>query len=313
MNSIFLCDAVEYAAPSFFQNINTRNNAHVKSFQEELFNYLSNYPNISGFNIIDPNIQNRKNLVNPNLTKKPTDYEWQKENIKNDSIPGSDSFGIIGISDAFLCPDVVIEIDAWGADQVAKKFLSRTLLYALEGKVTSYPHPIQYFAVLYKQEKSSLSEAINYIQYANIILRSLNKDSSCSAILFYKDQYGTIKIANYDPNLSLRFEVNGSGVITGMDKTAKIAVDLIAPIVKFNRLKSNLGDCVDDVNHGNMTKCNHQTIDKKDVFVTNQWKIFGPDANWNSFVKVVSKWQNLQITNLYNHYQNKKLGNWEPI
>lgn len=298
-----LCEAVANAAGAFFNTPKGKSNHnHVDAFQNALHSFLNN--NYSNY------------------------YVWTKES-KNKTIPVSDRVDVKGTpkSNIGTIP-VIIEIDSWRADQVAKKFISRTYLYSIKGRLNTKntPGPMQYVAILYKQKTSSLTEALKFVMYSNKILKNLNRASSCVAIFFDKTQNNNFRIVYYDPNKSLRFNVNNSAVITGMPKTAKYVVDLIAPHVKFNILQQKL--TISNQNKSSiplvsntilqrrrMSKCTKITKDNHNVFVEHEWEKFGPSANWDSFVKMVNGWKkiNVKITELFNHYQNKKLGNWEPI
>ena len=298
MSPEYLCNAVANATDIFYSTLPGKSkHEHVDAFQNSLYSFL------------DQNYS--------------ADYKWTTES-KNKSIPVSDRVDVKGTPkpNSGAIP-VIIEIDPWRADQISKKFISRNVIYGQNGKKTKNTNPIQYIAVLYKQRSSSLPEALKYIMFANIDIKNSNKNSSCTAIFFYKDQNNQTHVVYFDPNKPSGYSVSMGSIITkstviGMGQTATDAVDLIIPQVDSDTLQSTLKNFVVIGNNklkARMKKCNNKTKDGYDVYVESQWENFGPKANWDRFIQIVNGWKklNIKITKLYNYYDNSQLGNWRIL
>lgn len=105
--------------------------------------------------------------ITDHLAEKFTNFTWQ-----NEYKPASEMKDRIDIFGTSLDTPVkiVIELDAHRADQVAKKFLSRTALMI--------DHNILYFTVCYPgTDKMPKAECIKYFEYCKTISKSLSENS----------------------------------------------------------------------------------------------------------------------------------------
>lgn len=76
---------------------------------------------------------------------------------------------------------IVIEIDTTRADQVAKKFLSRLVLWGLNS-------PINYVAILYPDTRNGKPECEKFLHYCYELLRKVNSKASILGIFVDPDK-----------------------------------------------------------------------------------------------------------------------------
>lgn len=208
------------------------------------------------------------------------DYGWFTER-KAKGRKERDSIDIKGISKDELC---IIEIDATRIDQIAQKFVSRLCLWGLEEETKN---PLLYIAVLYKGSNchNRIEDCEKYIRYCNkIIKKSKGKESSVIGI--YTD--GNI-IEVWDYTISSSFQVtypNNNSISS--NSMVEIAKHIIDWYVKNKKVKSIddieriFGKSVSKVSIPSKNELVETTIGK--IYVSKDWREYGPRAYWNDFV-----------------------------
>ena len=102
-----------------------------------------------------------QNYILDHLEKQHSDFKWKTEYQVSEK---RDSIDIFGERDNEI---LIIELDKWRADQVAKKLISRTALM-IDKK-------IGFISLCYAgTEKMSKNECLKFFRYGNIILSKLN-------------------------------------------------------------------------------------------------------------------------------------------
>ena len=103
------------------------------------------------------------------LRDKHTDFEWKMEHKLSEK---SDSIDIYGNRNNEI---IIIELDKWRADQVAKKLISRTALM-IDKK-------IEFISLCYAgTDRISKPECLKFFRCGNIIQLKLNNYYSCMVI-----------------------------------------------------------------------------------------------------------------------------------
>ena len=102
-----------------------------------------------------------QNYILEHLEKKHPDFKWKTEHQVSEKRDSIDVFGERGNE------ILIIELDKWRADQVAKKLISRTAIM-IDKK-------IGFISLCYGgTEKMNKNECLKFFKYGNIILSKLN-------------------------------------------------------------------------------------------------------------------------------------------
>ena len=102
-----------------------------------------------------------QNYIFEHLEKQHSDFKWKTEHQVSEK---RDSIDIFGERNNEI---LIIELDKWRADQVAKKLISRTALM-IDKK-------IGFISLCYAgTEKMNKNECLKFFKYGNIILSKLN-------------------------------------------------------------------------------------------------------------------------------------------
>jgi hypothetical protein len=106
-------------------------------------------------------VESLQNYIVEFLRKEHSDFNWITEHRVSEK---RDSIDIFGERNNEI---IIIELDKWRADQVAKKLISRTALMIDE--------KIGFISLCYAgTEKMSKPECIKFFKYGNIILSKMN-------------------------------------------------------------------------------------------------------------------------------------------
>jgi len=106
-------------------------------------------------------VQNLQHFIIEHLKKNHSNFEWQMEYKVSEKRDAIDIFGEKGQQ------ILIIELDKWRADQVAKKLISRTALM-IDRKVG-------FISLCYAgTERMSKNECLKYFRYGNIVSAKLN-------------------------------------------------------------------------------------------------------------------------------------------
>ena len=106
-------------------------------------------------------VNSLQNYILDHLEKQHSDFKWKTEHQVSEK---RDSIDIFGERNNEI---LIIELDKWRADQVAKKLISRTALM-IDKK-------IGFISLCYAgTEKMSKNECLKFFRYGNIILSKLN-------------------------------------------------------------------------------------------------------------------------------------------
>ncbi len=106
-------------------------------------------------------VENLQNFILEHLEKHHSDFKWKTEFQVSEK---RDAIDIFGEKNNEM---LIIELDKWRADQVAKKLISRTALM-IDKK-------IGFISLCYAgTEKMSKNECLKFFRYGNIILAKLN-------------------------------------------------------------------------------------------------------------------------------------------
>lgn len=106
-------------------------------------------------------VQDLQHFIVKHLEKNHSNFEWQMEYKVSENRDAIDIFGEKGQQ------ILIIELDKWRADQVAKKLISRTALM-IDRKVG-------FISLCYAgTERMNKNECLKYFRYGNIVSTELN-------------------------------------------------------------------------------------------------------------------------------------------
>jgi len=227
-----------------------------------------------------------QNELKNNLSEKDGNYYWMIE-AKESKVKVNDSIDIYGEPKNGI--PIVIEIDAWRADQIAKKWVSRSVMCSLKGQKKESPYAINYVAILYPQNKSNLYEALKYIDYCDLLAKQMNKQSSCAAIVFDKQE----NLFTYEPTKQRQFVVyakndeSNKRFCKSMTDAARESIQKIINQyqVTDDKLKKQFDKVVDNTKHSRAKTA--KLIDGTSIYVCSQWRKMQPQ--WDEFVTKVQK------------------------
>jgi len=204
------------------------------------------------------------------------DYSWEIEHKPSRRSEG-DSIDIFGYSRKL--PSWIIEIDAYRADQVAKKLLSRVALWGLKDS-------IEYVAILYPNTQNGKKECEKFLRYGDNILHKLNSKSNITGI-FVEPANNTIEVLSFRE--SCHFDVNGKEYASMTNAVAGSIKEYLEKHenISFAELKNVWGKFVSDCRGASRYKDIKQTSsDGYPIYTFTQFRQYGLCSYWDDFVKL---------------------------
>ena len=265
-----LCKAISvnnHFILNHLKRTNTGNHDFINDFQNGICEYLSQ------------------------LKPQYCDYKWSKEE-KAKRRKERDSIDIKGVSNNEIC---IIEIDATRIDQIAQKFVSRLCLWGLEEETKK---PLLYIAILYKGSKchNRKEDCEKYIRYCNKIIKQ-SKGKESSVICIYTDG-NNIDVCDYNISSSFSISYNKSknpnnNMSFSSNSMVEIAKYVIDWYVKIKKVKSIddiveiFGNTISKISIPSKNEVVETSIGK--IYVSKDWREYGPRAYWNEFVNCCKK------------------------
>ena len=249
----------------------------VNSFQKELNDWLNNEANTHKWRI-EEKTSARKENDSIDIYGKP----------KSDNTDNKDC-------------EWIIEIDATRADQVAKKMLSRFVLWGLKKN-----KPITYVALLYPDTQEGRNQSKKYICYGYELIHEINKKSKVYGIILGNDvkkrdkSNSTAKnivdeniIEVFDPSESVYCNITcGIHQETNVKDMVTCAQKAILMYIKNNQnttydeLKKSFKNYISDKKGKSRYKNTQIVVNDKQIYTYTQFRQF---ANWQKFIKLCNK------------------------
>lgn len=225
-------------------------------------------------------IENFQREISSFLISNSDNFKWETEKKISGRSEG-DSIDIYGRSSSNSETEWIIEIDATRADQVAKKLLSRLVLWGL--KV-----PIQYVAILYPDTQKGKNSCEKFLRYGFELLKRINSDS-CIVGIFVDPQDESIEVLDFrEPS---HFSVDGTDC-NSMNNAAEHAIKLYLKSKNPNYidLKNFWGKFVNNERGVSRYKnTREKTKDGEMVFSYTQFRQYGFSSYWEDFLLLCKK------------------------